>query len=493
MNREHSIRQLQQTQFDVLIIGGGATGLGIAVDAASRGIKTALIEQSDFAKGTSSRSTKLIHGGVRYLEQGNISLVLDALKERKLLQKNAPNLVFSQPFVIPTDRWWKKFYYGIGLKIYDLLAGKSIFKKSKLLSKKVVINRIPNINQKAINGGVLYYDGQFDDARLAITLAKTASEQGAVLTNYTEAEEFIYEGDKIAGVQVIDNETSQTYSIKAQHVINATGPFVDKLRKIDQPTQDNIIAPSQGIHLVLPSKFLGNNNALLVPKTSDGRVIFAVPWKNRTIIGTTDTPIQTTSLEPDAQEEEKQFILDQITPYLETPPTPKDVLSIYVGIRPLVGSSDKNTALISRDHTIEISKKGLYTITGGKWTTYRKMAQDLLDTLIKNTQLKADKCKTKNLSLAATSNDSASEKTLHPNLEITETDIVWFIKNEMARTVEDILSRRTRSLILDATASVEVAPEITRIMANELNKDQSWSTNQTESFQELAKKYQFYS
>ena len=368
----------REKTWDIVIIGGGASGVGCAVDAASRGFDVLLLEQKDFGKGTSSRSTKLVHGGVRYLEQGDIFLVREALKERGILKQNAPHLVKTQPFIVPCYSFWQKFYYGIGLKVYNLLSGKYGFGKSLILSKEETLERLPNFKKENLTGGIIYYDGQFDDTRLLIDLVKTATENGAAILNYARVFGLTKNADgKVDGVDFEDTESGEIFSIKAKIVINATGAFTDKIRKLSDNNSNEIIAPSQGIHLVFDKSFLNSEDAIMIPKTSDGRVLFAIPWNGKTIVGTTDTPIEKAELEPKPFEEEIEFILKTCENYLAKPPRREDVLSVFVGIRPLVKSSDaKNTAKLSRDHTIEIDDANLLTVAGGKWTTYRNMAED---------------------------------------------------------------------------------------------------------------------
>ena len=391
----------QEGPWDFVIVGGGATGLGCAIDASSRGYRTLLVEQSDFAQGTSSRSTKLVHGGVRYLKQGNVSLVLEALKERGLLLKNAPHLVHDLPFVVPNYTWWEGPYYGIGLKMYDLLAGRSGFGRSKHLSKEETIERIPTIEPDGLDGGVIYYDGQFDDARMAINMAQTAAEQGGVLLNYMRVTGILKHDDEVAGVRVVDQETGRDYEVPAKAVINATGAFTDGVRRMDDPAAKSMIVPSQGVHIVLDRSFLPGDTAIMVPKTDDGRILFAIPWHDRVLVGTTDTPIDEVSLEPRPLQEEIDFLLEHTARYLTRDPEPEDVLSTFAGIRPLVGvaSEDDETAALSRDHTLHIAPSGLVTIAGGKWTTYRKMAEDTIDQAALIADLEDRDCVTKNLQL----------------------------------------------------------------------------------------------
>ncbi len=390
LNRSEIIKKLSEKSqnWDLIIIGGGATGVGCAIDASLRGYKTLLLEQSDFGKGTSSRSTKLIHGGVRYLQQGNISLVLEALKERGLLHKNAPHLVHNLAFVVPTYDWWEGTFYGVGLKLYDMLAGKYGFGKSRLLSEEETLERIPTLETEGLRGGVIYYDGQFDDARLLINMVQTADELGCDILNYVKVTSLIKENDLIAGVKAVDVETGIEYNLKSKAVINATGIFTDSIRKMEDENVKPIIAPSRGTHIVLDKSFLPGDNAIMVPHTSDGRILFAIPWHNHVIVGTTDVEIDQPALEPFADEQEIDFLLSTASKYLIKDPTEKDILSIFSGIRPLVTKGDAdNTAAISREHTILISKSGLITVAGGKWTTYRKMAEDTIDQAIEVAQL----------------------------------------------------------------------------------------------------------
>jgi len=501
--------------WDLVIVGGGATGLGCAVDAASRGYRTLLLEQEDFAKGTSSRSTKLVHGGVRYLKQGNVSLVLEALKERGLLLKNAPHLVHDLPFVVPNYTWWEGPYYGIGLKMYDLLAGRSGFGRSKHLSREETIEHIPTIEPDGLDGGVIYYDGQFDDARLAVNLAQTAAEQGGVLLNYVRVTGLLKDGDEIAGVRAVDQETGRAYDVAARAVINATGAFTDGIRRMDDPTAKPMIVPSQGVHVVLDRSFLPGDSAIMVPKTDDGRILFAIPWYDRVLVGTTDTPVHEVSLEPRPLEEEIRFLLKHCARYLTRDPGPEDVLSTFAGIRPLVGaaSDDDETASLSRDHTLHIAKSGLVTIAGGKWTTYRKMAEDTIDQAALIADLEDRDCITRTLQLhgyhkhaesfgalapygadapdiqALIRDDVRLGALLHPDHDVLEAQVVWAARYEAARTVEDVLSRRTRMLLLDARASMEMAPEVARLLAEELGRDEAWEREQVDTYTELARGY----
>ncbi len=511
----YSTEQLSNTLWDIVIIGGGATGVGAALEAASRGYKVVLIEQSDFGKATSNRSTKLAHGGVRYLQQGNISLVFEALKERGVMLRNAPHLVHELPFIVPIYDWWEGPFYGIGLKIYDLLAGKAGFGPSKFLSKEETIKLIPTVELKGLKGGVIYHDGQFDDARLLINLVQTAKEQGATMLNYVKAVALKKEDKRLSSVVAQDEETGEEFIIKAKIIINATGVFTDSVRKMDDAQVQSIMTGSQGIHLVLDKSFLPGNSGIMVPHTEDGRVLFAVPWHDKTLIGTTDTLISNYLLEPIPLESEITFLLEHAARYLTKDPKRSDVKSVFAGLRPLVnnGDNEDDTASISRDHTITISNSGLISISGGKWTTYRKMGEDVIEQAILIGDLLASDSISSTLQIHGYHNNShiygslkrygsdaneinelLNEKVeynelLHPDYEILIGEIVWAVRNEMARNIDDFLARRTQLLILDARASIEVAPTVARIMAKELGYGRRWRKNQVKQYLELAKNY----
>jgi glycerol-3-phosphate dehydrogenase len=515
MDRNSMLQHLQQDiEWDVIIIGGGATGLGAAVDAACRGYKTLLLERFDFAKGTSSRATKLVHGGVRYLAQGNIKLVRDALKERGLLLKNAPHVSSKMQFVIPNYTWWAKIYYGIGLKIYDALSGKLGLGNTNIVSSKKAIEYLPEIETKNLCGAVIYTDGQFDDARLAINLAQTAVENGATVLNYMAVTGLLKEGSQVTGVVCKDAFSENTYQLKAKVVINATGVFVDDIMNMDNNDGENIVAPSQGIHLVIEKKFFTSDKALMVPKTSDGRVLFAVPWHNYVIVGTTDTAVNKIDIEPLPLQEEVNFILQNLNQYLSADIKTGDVKSVFVGLRPLVKRKGaKNTSLLARDHTIIISESKLITITGGKWTTYRKMAEEVINnaTLVGN--LPKQKSTTTDLHIHGYTKEQIGEEHLkvygsdaveikrlylekslwqekiHVNFEYTKAQIIWAVRHEMALTVEDVLARRIRMLFLDATSAMEAAPIVAKIMATEMNKNDDWINEEIKSFNTLAIQY----
>ena len=477
MNRAEMYRRLhaQSEAWDMIVVGGGATGAGVALDAASRGYSVLLLEQHDFGKGTSSRSTKLVHGGVRYLEQGDIPLVMEALRERGLLLQNAPHLVHNLAFVVPTYDWWEAPFYGIGLKLYNLLAGKYGFGASQMLSREETLERIPNLNTDGLRGGVVYFDGQFDDARLLIDLMATAADHGAVVLNYAPVTGLLRDGDGfVDGVMVRDAESGEEFSARAKVVINATGPFADGLRRMAEPDAQPIIAPSQGIHLVFDGSFLAGESAILVPHTSDGRVLFAIPWRGHTLVGTTDTPVENASLEPVAQEQEIDFVLETASLYLAKKPTRSDVLSVFAGIRPLVREGGQgNTAALSRGHTIRVEKSGMITVSGGKWTTYRNMAQDCVNHAATLAHLPERGCVTESLAIRDTHAGVA---------DALEAQVAWAVRETMARTVEDVLARRMRTLFLNAREAMDLAPRVASLMG----RDAAWAAVQVQQFSAVA-------
>jgi glycerol-3-phosphate dehydrogenase len=517
VNRDELLARAERHSgpWDFIVIGGGATGAGVAVDAASRGFSVLLLEQGDFGKGTSSRSTKLVHGGVRYLEQGNISLVMEALKERGLLRQNAPHLVGNLPFVVPSYDWWEAPFYGLGLKIYNLLAGKYGFGQSSILSREETLERLPTIRTEGLRGGVVYYDGQFDDARLLINLMQTAVERGAVALNYLQVSALTTRGDgTVGGVVARDLETGRELTAHGNVIINATGPFSDSVRRLADPDARALIAPSQGIHLVFDRSFLPGDSAIMVPHTRDGRVMFAIPWHDHTVVGTTDTPIPEPALEPVALDSEIAFILETAALYLHKAPTRADVLSVFAGIRPLVrGDDSRITAALSRDHTIHIDPSGLLTTAGGKWTTYRHMAEDTVNQALDFGRLPERPCTTGDLKIhgfhqseeefgalsvygsdAPALQDLAREdaslaERLDPALPVIGAQVVWAARTEMARSVEDVLARRCRVLFLDAAAAVRMAPAVASVMARELGRDEEWQRGQVAAFTTLARQY----
>ncbi|RSK48366.1 glycerol-3-phosphate dehydrogenase/oxidase [Hymenobacter rigui] len=515
--RETLLRQLDPPQlWDLIVIGGGATGLGVALDGLSRGYKTLLLERYDFAKGTSSRSTKLVHGGVRYLAQGDIGLVREALHERGLLLRNAPHLCHNQSFIIPSYTWWGGPFYTLGLKLYDLLAGRLSLGPTTRIGPTETLRRLGNLRPTGLRGGVVYHDGQFDDARLAVNLAQTGIELGGTLLNHVAVTGLLKDNNgQIAGVRAMNQETGQAYEVRARTVVNATGVFVDAIRQLDAPGTAPLVRPSQGIHLVLDKSFLPGPDALMIPKTDDGRVLFAVPWHGRVVVGTTDTPLSETREEPRALEAEIDFVLRTAGRYLARPPRREDVLSLFAGLRPLAAPQhgSAQTKEISRSHKILVSDTGLLTITGGKWTTYRPMGQDVVDRLIALGKLPAAPSRTATLPIhgAQPTTDYRSHlyvygsdqpalltlirqqpalgEKLDPQLEFTRAEVVWAARYEMARTVEDVLARRVRLLFLDARAARRVAPTVAALLAQELGFDANWQQRQVAEFEQVARQY----
>ena len=514
MDSESMIKALEESglEYDIIIIGGGASGLGAALEAVSRGYRTLLLEQDDFAKGTSSRSTKLVHGGVRYLAQGNISLVLEALRERGRLKKNAPHLVKDQAFVIPCYNWWCVPFYTIGLTLYDLMAGRLGIGRSVPLSARGAHAALPALKTRKLRGGVRYYDCQFDDARLAINLAQSVAGQGGIVINHMQVTGLKLEGEKVGGVTAKDMESGLSYEISAASVIKATGVFVDNILKMEDPEARDVVKPSQGIHLVLEAEFLNGEEALMIPKTSDGRVLFAVPWHNRVVVGTTDVEKQHAELEPLAKDEEVEYILATARLYMEHPPERPDVQAVFTGLRPLAApaAEGKKTKEISRGHKILISKGGLVTLTGGKWTTYRKMAEDVVAAAAEQAGLPKQKSVTAGMKIHGYQEDVDHTDTLYwygsdlekireiikgdpalgkhisKRVQLIGAQVIWAVRSEMARTLEDCLSRRHRALQLDARECIRIAPEVASLMAAELGRDKVWEKEQVEAFTALA-------
>jgi glycerol-3-phosphate dehydrogenase len=519
MKRSQTIKYLESNpnkEWDVIIIGGGATGLGASVDAASRGYKTLVLEQHDFAKGTSSRSTKLVHGGVRYLAQGDINLVLEALQERGLMMQNIPHLVKNQKFLIPNYDWWDGPFYTVGLKVYDMMAGKLGLGPSVHIDKETTMQNIPNLQEDGLRGGVIYHDGQFDDSRLAINLAQTITDNQGYVLNYAKVTCLLKDdGGMVSGVIMNDHETGKEYKVSGKSVVNATGVFVDDINKMDNPKSKPLVVPSQGVHLVLDKSFLRSEYAIMIPKTSDGRVLFAVPWHGKVVVGTTDTEVQDTSLEPRALDEEVEFILANASQYLAKPPSRSDIKSVFAGLRPLAAPQDESeeTKEISRSHKLIVSSSGLITIIGGKWTTYRQMGEDIINKAMLIGGLDEHDCVTKNMPVhgyvknvdrtnhlyvfgsdipkinSLINNNPEYDELLDSRLPYKKVEVIWGVREEMARTVEDILARRTRALLLDAEASIAMAPTVARLMAEELNYDENWINNQIEEYTQLASEY----
>ena len=518
ISREHLINAVKNTiEWDVVVIGGGASGLGVAIDAVSRGFKTVLFEGSDFAKGTSSKSTKLVHGGVRYLAQGNIGLVIEALEERGILAKNASHLFKNIMFIIPVYNWWKGYYYAIGLKLYDLLSKRLSLGSSKLIKGKETIKYLPTLKIKNLRSGVIYHDGQFDDSRLAINLAQTIIDHGGTAMNHFKVVSFLKTNELVTGVVVEDQETLEKFNVKSKMVVNATGISTDDILSLNDSDHERSVVPSQGIHLVLDKSFLNSDKAIMIPKTSDGRVLFIIPWYDKVIVGTTDTLIDEHNLDPIALDSEIEFILETMASYLIRKPKRQEVLSVFAGLRPLAAPKDENakTKEVSRSHKILVSKSKLISIIGGKWTTYRKMGEDVMNKAIEVHGLPYKKSETRDLKIHGSKKfedillknhlyiygsdmneiqelqkeNKGNTNKIHPNYDFTVAEVIWSVRNEMARTVEDVLARRVRLLFLDARAAIEATPLVAKIIAKELNKDESWIKNQEIEFMNLARNY----
>lgn len=516
-SREAILNELRERKkpWDVLIIGGGASGLGAAVESASRGYETLLVERIDFAKGTSSRSTKLAHGGVRYLAQGNIALVLDALKERGHMLRNAPHLVHDLSFVVPAYNYLSLPYYGLGLKVYERLSGKLSFGRSTFLSRQHTLERLPAIASEGLRGGILYHDGQFDDARYAISLMRTLQDLGGTAINYMEATRIVHTNSRAAGIAALDKETGESLDIEAKVVVNATGIYAESILSMDHALSRPILALSQGTHLVLPNSFLHSTAALMVPRTTDGRVLFAIPWHGATIIGTTDEPVEEAKDDPQPMRKEREFLLNHINRYFGRQPKSSEILSVWSGQRPLVREGKSKTSQLSRDHKILVSSSGMITITGGKWTTYRRMGEDAIDKAAEIGSLARTPSRTTNLKLHGWlespakemsesetvygsdftalqrlgAEDSELDRFIHPSLPYRFREVVWAARHELARTTEDILARRTHALFLNARAAIEAAPAVSALLGKELKRDPAWLRDDLTNFISLAKSY----
>ncbi len=518
MNRTQQLSSLNDSNkvWDVVVIGGGATGLGCAVDAAARGYSVALFEREDFAKCTSSRSTKLVHGGVRYLQKLEVDLVREALHERGLMKQNAPHLVKDQAFVISNYSHWENFLYFFGLLFYDILSFGFGYGRSRFISAKKVLKYLPTSEAKGLKGGVVYHDGQFDDSRMAINLAQTAVEQGAVVANYTAVEKVLHDAEgKACGVVVRDLLGGQSYEVKAKVVINAAGIFVDEVMQMDEPSMPKMVVPSQGVHIVLDMKFLQSDYAIMVPKTSDGRVLFAVPWHDKVVVGTTDIQRPVAESEPKPLDEEIDFILSTAGLYMNPAPTRKDIVSVFAGQRPLAApkKEGKSSKEVSRSHKIIVSDHDLITITGGKWTSYRRMAEDTIDKAIKLGKIEKRKCVTRKLKVHGwrpnpnladhmyvygsdepairqmiKENPALGEK-LSEKYDYTVAEVLWAVREEMAQSVEDVLARRVRLLFVDAREAQKAAQRVAEIMAGELGYDKAWIDSQIEAFKRVSDNY----
>ena len=513
-----ALRDTASAPLDVLVIGGGATGLGIAVDAATRGFRTALVEAGDFAQATSARSTKLVHGGVRYLASGQVHLVYEALHERAVMMRNAPHLVKTQAFLLPAYRPWELPYYGAGLLAYDLLSGRASMGRTRLLGREATLRQIPNLQAYSLSGSVLYHDGQFNDARLALALARTAEDHGATVLNYARCTRLTHAEGKVTGATVRDVETGEEVAVRAKAVFNATGIFTDQTRRMDDERTPPLLTVSRGSHLVVSADVLGGSAGIMVPKTRDGRVIFAIPWQGKVVIGTTDLPAEAPAMEPGHTQDEIDFLLETVNPYLAKKIGEADILSVFSGLRPLVTGQESKTSKISREHHIDVSASGLVTVAGGKWTTYRRMAEDALSFAAGRGLLERRACITgktplhgadhgadgadRSGTLAAGQSDLhraeyGSDTSLLDAMILSEPELalpleaalpysmaqaVFAVRHEMARTLEDVLSRRTRALLLDERATLRAAPAVAERMRVELGQTIWWRESQLEAF-----------
>ncbi|BDA79027.1 glycerol-3-phosphate dehydrogenase [Leptospira kobayashii] len=516
--RSKTLQTLANTDYDILILGGGATGAGTALDASLRGYKVALLEKKDFASGTSSRSTKLIHGGVRYLAQFHFKLIHEALTERKRLLQNAPHLVKPLPFVLPTYSWYEKPYFSIGLTMYDFLAGTSTVPGHRRISKEEALQAFPALKKQSLKGGISYYDAQFNDARLNVATIRGAKEAGADIVSRMEVEGFLKEGGKIVGVKAVDLLTKKKVSIRAKVVANTTGVWIDAIRKLDDPNANSVLSPSQGIHLVFSKEKIPCTSAMIIPKTADGRVVFVIPWEGKVVLGTTDTAIKSIDDEPLPLKDEVEFLLKTGNDYLDTKLSKGDILSVFSGLRPLISpEGSQNTKSISREEAILVSDSGLVTMSGGKWSTYRKMGEDLTDRLIKEGGLAEKKdCSTMNFSFPGKEGYSPNlYKSLQNKYNLTKDDAIriadslggeaesilgkkpkeilkgsgyfeeeiqHFIEKEFAHSVSDVIARRWRVLFLDLQLAKKLADPVSKSLAKTLG----WTEVQRkESLKEL--------
>ncbi len=486
MTRSEQLARLADPSetWDIIVIGGGATGLSVALDAATRGYRTVLLEQADFSEGTSSKSTKLIHGGVRYLRNAELGLVRESLRERGRLLRNAPGLVEPLAFVVPAYRWYERFLYGTGLVLYDRLAGELGIGHTELLGRRAVSGRVSNLRRRGLRGGTLYWDGQFDDAALALAMARTAASHGAVVLNHVRVVGLVKEDGRIRGVEARTRFDGREMRLRSKVVVNATGVFADEVRRLDEAGAGESVRPSQGVHLVLERRFLGGDTAVMIPKTEDGRVLFLIPWKNRVLLGTTDTDGVEVSLHPRPFAEEIDYLLRHAALYLEEKPTHDDIRAVFAGLRPLAKppkAKGGTTASLSRSHCLFTSGSGLVTITGGKWTTCRRMGEDAVDRAAEVGGLPARPCRTADLTLLVPDSPGGGEP-LGPELPYGMGDVDRAVREDMALTLDDVLSRRTRATFLDEAAALRCAPEVARRMAELLGRDEAWVEAEVATF-----------
>lgn len=528
MNRDAMLaRALDRREpWDLIVVGGGATGVGVALDAVARGHDVLLLERGDFAGETSSASTKLIHGGVRYLRQGNLRLVRESVVERARLLRNAPGYVRTMAFLVPAYRWWEKTYYGAGLTVYDRLAGRRGIGRTRVLGRDDALDRIPTLQVEGLRGGVLYHDAQFEDARLAFAVAREAAARGAVVLNHCELRALRLDETtgRVEGAVAVDRETGKAFELRARVIVSATGAGTDAIRRMADPDARPMIRRSRGSHIVLDGSFLPGRTALMVPETPDGRLIFAIPWEGVTVVGTTDIPVDEGDAHPSrATTEEVDYLLALVSRYLARPPLRGDVRAVFGGIRPLVAEPGADeTSKIARDHVVRVEDSGLVVVAGGKWTTYRVMAEDTVDAAERVGGLERRAPATAELPIRAgedgvgergtgegdagevggsSANGGArsggarmglrladvgdgNDRALHERLPYTETDVIRAVRHEMARTLDDVLARRTRALYLDARAAEACAPDVVRILARELGRDEAWAERELNRFRD---------
>jgi len=492
MKRRQLLNRIKsEEEYDILVIGGGATGLGVALDGVSRGFKVALVEKVDFGKGTSSKATKLLHGGVRYLQNGDVSLVMEALKEREFVLTQAPHLSRIQKFVIPHYTRWQGYYYMAGLMTYDMLSGRRSLGSTRKISKEETLELLPNLKKKGLKGGIEYTDGQFDDTRLCIDLVSTINKSGGVAINYCGLDSFTYDAHgKIDGGQITDMISGESFTIKSKSVVNATGVFAEQTMALESEDTDIKIVPARGSHIVLDRSFLQSDEAIMIPKTSDGRVLFLVPWLNVVIVGTTDVVSPELTMEPKATEEEINFILNNTAEYLERKPTKSDILSTFAGLRPLAApkKEGKKSKEISRSHKIVTSKAGLISVLGGKWTTFRKMGEDAVDDIISAGILKDAKSTSESIKIH-NGTPKTTENHIHPGLPYTWEELETYVEEELVETVEDLLCRRTRCILLNKQGTLDVLDQSIDLIAKVKGYDESWKGQQRTDFAKMAESY----
>jgi glycerol-3-phosphate dehydrogenase len=517
VNRDAQLEQLKKGEiFDLLVVGGGATGCGVALDAASRGLRVALAERGDFGSGTSGRSTKLVHGGVRYLEAAllhldrvQFDLVRDALHERGVLLKIAPHLCHRIALVTPLYGALEVPYVWTGLKLYDLLSGAMGLGSSRFLGPAEMLRRFPAIRAEGLKGGVLYYDGQFNDARMNLALALTAIDQGAVAANHLEVVELIKSGGKLSGALVRERFGGATWEIRARCVVNASGPWADGVRRLDDPGAAPLLQVSSGTHIMLPRRFAPAEGGITIPKTEDGRVLFILPWEGGCLVGTTDDQARVSD-QPAASGEDVDYLLRHLERYFNLDVQRSDIRAAWSGLRPLVQDPKaSDTARLARDHVISASTSGLVTITGGKWTTYRRMARDTVDYAVRQAGLSPRQgCRSDRITLlggeqyrgeAAAPALSAEfgldpEVALHlsrsygdragglaqlcrgplgerlaPGHPFLKGEVLYAVRHEMALCADDVLARRMPLALLDTRAARDAAPAVLDLMAGELS------------------------